>query len=326
MERNRRIVFFIVDGFQPLDLFGPLEAFAAASALADRAYGLTVAAPCAGTVTTESRVGVLANTAIDEAGPCDTLLIVGGAGPREYRPSPGEKRALDALARSSRRVGSICTGAFLLCELGLGRSRRVATHWRHAEELRSRACGADVDAGALFVKDGTVWTSAGITAGIDMALAMIAEDAGPAVSAAVARQLVVYLRRPGDQAQFSEPLEAQAGDAGRLAAVIDWAVDHLDECVSVETLAERASMSPRHFGRLFRANMASTPARFIERLRLDRARAMLGDGNARISMVAAAVGFDNPDSFRRAFERRFAVSPSEYRARFALEPAAQENP
>jgi len=178
-----------------------------------------------------------------------------------------------------------------------------------------------VDSNALFVKDGKYWSSAGITAGIDMALAMIAEDCGTAVSASVARQLVVYIRRPGNQAQFSEPLIAQSGSVSRFSDVLIWVAENLDKSIDVEKLAKVAGMSGRHFARLFRQETGNTPARYVEQIRLDHARTLLGEGNGRIHQIALSVGFKNADSFRRAFERRFDVSPTIYREQFSAREA-----
>lgn len=318
MRGMQHITFFISEGFQALDLFGPLDAFAIAQQVSGWHYELSVAAPQRGPVRSGSGTSVLADSSLDEIQAPDTLVIVGGSGPRAYSPCDAERAMLHRAAKGARRICSVCTGTFLLCRLGLADGRRVATHWRHVAELAAAYPKVTVDANALFVQDGHLWTSAGITAGIDLALAMIAEDAGPAVSAAVARQLVVYVRRPGDQAQFSAPLAAQSGTSDRLGQVIAWMADRLDEPLGVEVLAGRAAMSPRHFGRLFRERTGTTPARFVERLRLDRARTMLAQSGARVSAVASAAGYQDPDTFRRAFERCFSTTPSEYRERFGI--------
>ncbi len=319
MADTRRIVFFIVDGFQPLDLFGPLEAFAAANDLSCPRYELQIAGFTAGPALTETGTKVVVDVPIDTIATLDTLVLVGGTGPRQLTLNGAQKAELRRLSTAARRTAAVCTGSFILAQLGLADGCRVTTHWRHAAELAQLHGSLTVDPGAIFTRDGPIWSSAGITAGIDMALAMIAEDAGPAASAGVARQLVVYMRRPGNQMQFSESLLAQSGTTGRLADVIAWIADNLASPIDVESLAARASMSPRQFARVFRKATGASPAQFVERLRVDQARALLAESQVRISDVAAAVGFRNVDTFRRAFERRLAISPSTYRAQFTLD-------
>ncbi|MCG8442657.1 MAG: GlxA family transcriptional regulator [Caulobacterales bacterium] len=317
MTDTHRIVFFLTDGFQALDVFGPLDAFSAARSLAGCAYEWRLAAFTAGPVAAESGVKVLADARAADIGAVDTLVFVGGRGPRTTRLSEPQRRELSRLADAAGRIASVCTGGFLLAQLGIADGRTLATHWRRAREFADAFGDITVDDQMLFVRDGRIWSSAGITAGIDMAMAMIAEDFGAAAAASVARELVVYMRRPGNQQQFSEPLLAQSGDAGRMADVLAWAADNLSSRLSVDDLAARSAMSPRHFARVFRQATGMSPAHYVERLRLDTARVMLAEGAGRISQVAFAVGFRNPDSFRRAFERRFSISPSKYRAQFS---------
>lgn len=317
MADTHHIAFVVVDGFQPLDLFGPLEAFAAANALAGAAYDWRIAAVRPHPLVSESGVRLIPDVSIPSIGDIDTLVLCGGRGARKLVVSASQRQMLRRVASSARRTVSICTGAFVLAELGLVDGRRVTTHWRHARELRDRFPAVHVDADALFVRDETIWSSAGVTAGIDLALALIAEDHGSATAGTVARELVVYMRRAGDQAQFSEPLQAQSGGDSRLADLVEWAADHVAEPLTVEALAARAGMGTRHFSRVFRAAFDTSPARFIERLRLDKARVMLSSDAARIEEVARAAGFSSGDSFRRAFDRRFGLSPSQYQAQFA---------
>jgi transcriptional regulator GlxA family with amidase domain len=196
--------------------------------------------------------------------------------------------------------------------------RRVTTHWRFANDLATRFPKLKVDANALYLKDGAFYSSAGITAGIDLSLALIEEDYGPRVALDVAREMVVYLKRSGGQEQYSEPLQFQSRAQDRLANVAVWIVNHLGEDLRVERLAEKANVSPRHFNRLFKDSFGDTPADFVEKLRLGEARRLLGERGSRIEAVALASGFSSADSFRRAFERRFGLAPAAYRGRFQI--------
>ncbi|NHK29613.1 GlxA family transcriptional regulator [Parvularcula flava] len=321
MTASRHIVFLITDGINTLDLTGPLEAFAAVNAFSPGAYSWTIAGETAAPVRAATGLTVLVDCAIEDAPLADTLILPGGCGPRTLIPSQGLVAGLTQAGNNARRVASVCTGTFLLYRSGLADRHRVATHWNHLSELAAACPGLSIDPDGLFVRDGKVWSSAGITAGIDMAMAMIAEDMGDTIAAAVARELVVYLRRPGSQAQFSEPLRAQNIDAGRLGSVIAWIGANLSCPLDNETLAARAGMSLRHFTRIFRETMGVSPAHYVERMRLDAARVMLGNGEGRISQVASAVGFATADSFRRAFERRFGIAPSAWRDQFSPGPA-----
>lgn len=321
MTQSRHIVFFIADGINTVDLFGPLEAFAAAAEMLPGSYSWQLAGPAAAAIRSATGVIIQPDCAIGDAKKADTLIIPGGAGPRTLIPSPDLAGDIRKAGEKARRVASVCTGTFLLARSGLAGDNRVTTHWSHVAGFRNQFPEIPLDPDPLFIQDGKVWSSAGVTAGIDMAMAMIADDVGATIAAAVARELVVYLRRPGNQAQYSEPLHAQSLDAGRLSGVIAWIAENLSATLDIETLAERAGMSPRHFTRVFRQSLGISPAQYVERMRLDEARMMLGSGHGRISQVAAAVGFANPDSFRRAFERQFGIAPSVWRDRFALTAA-----
>jgi transcriptional regulator GlxA family with amidase domain len=246
----------------------------------------------------------------------DTLIIPGGRGARTLQLSGLQRKLLVGLARRSRRLVSVCTGAFLAAELTEG-SHRIATHWKYADELRARFPSLQVDADVLYVHDGNLWSSAGVTAAIDLALKLIAEDLGERVSIACARQLVVHYRRAGDQAQFSEPLQLQQRTAGKFGDLLTWMLANPQSDHSVAALSERASTSPRHLTRRFMQAFGEPPARFAERLRLDHARTLLMQG-LRIEAISRAVGFRSADAFRRAFERRFSVSPSTYCQRFGM--------
>lgn len=318
VKETYKIVFLVVDGFQSLDLFGPLEVFAAANELAACGCDLSIAAFDKAPVKSETGAKIIPDAKISELARADTLFLCGGRGPRTVVLNANEITDLKNLAASSKRVVSICTGAFLLGQIGLADGRCIATHWKYADDLAEAYPAAKIDANALFRHDGKIWSSAGITAGIDLSLALIANDFGQAVSVAVARHLVVYIRRAGDQAQYSEPLMAQSQDGGRFSLLLESMTKDLTAPMDVETLAARVALGPRQFARIFRQTTGQTPARYVEHLRLDVARLMLAEGTARIDQVSRAVGFKSADSFRRAFERIFSLSPSQYQARFAI--------
>lgn len=321
MSRCHHLCFFILDRFQPLDLFGPLEAFATAESFASGRYRWTLSSFEAGLLKTESGVPIQVDTPIDRVQGIDTLIFVGGGGPRQTILTQPQIDLLQHLADDCERVASVCTGTFLLAQLPTSTGRRLSTHWRHAQTLRNACPDIDVEENALFLNDDRVWSSAGVVSGIDMAMAMIAEDYGGTVAASVARQLVVYARRSGHQSQFSEPLLAQSQHSGRMAEILTWIADHPNDALSVEALAQRAGMSLRHFTRTFTKKLGMPPAKYVERVRLDHARMMLSAGDGRVSEIAASVGFNSPDTFRRAFERQFGISPTDYRQQF---PTIQE--
>jgi transcriptional regulator GlxA family with amidase domain len=251
----------------------------------------------------------------------DTLLVPGGPGVHEARGLPGLLPALRRLAKGARRTCSVCTGAFLLAEAGLLDGRRATTHWRSCARLAAEFPAVEVSPNPIWVRDGSVWSSAGVTAGIDLALALIEEDLGPPVAAEVARRLVVYMRRPGGQAQYSAPLSLQVDKT--FAPLIAWAAENLHRSLPTETLAERAAMAPRSFHRHFLAATGATPAKAIERLRLDRARALMETTQASTADIARRTGFGSEERMRRAFLRGFDVGPGEWRARFGAPDAVR---
>jgi transcriptional regulator GlxA family with amidase domain len=215
-----------------------------------------------------------------------------------------------------RRIASVCTGIYALAETKLLDGRTATTHWKFAEDAAKRWPNVNVDPNAIYIKDGKFYTSAGITAGIDLSLALVEEDLGSEIALAVARELVVYLKRSGGQLQYSAPLRQQTRARSDFSDIVAWMLDNLDGDLSVESLAERMNLSTRHFNRKFKAVFGSTPADFVETLRLDEARWLLANNDVAIENLANAVGYSGGDVFRRAFERRFGVVPSEYRARF----------
>ena len=225
---------------------------------------------------------------------------------------------LREVAQRTPRVASVCTGVYALAETGLLDGRRVATHWRFADDVARKFPPVRVDRDAIFVKDGKYYSSAGVTAAIDLTLSLIEEDYGPRAALGVARELVVYLKRSGGQQQFSEPLQFQTSAANRFSQLAGWIIEHLDQDLSIESLSRRVFMSPRHFGRVFKQSFGRTPAVYAEDLRLSEARHRLTEGNATIAHIAESLGYQSDDAFRRAFERRFRLSPATYRARFGF--------
>jgi transcriptional regulator GlxA family with amidase domain len=251
------------------------------------------------------------------------LVIPGGRGMREGDTAAKLAPFLKERAPRLRRIATVCTGVFGLAAAGLIVGRRVTTHWKFVRELKQRFPDLVVDPDAIFVKDGSFYTSAGITAGIDLSLALIEEDYGPSVSLAVARELVVYLRRAGGQEQYSEPLRFEAQSPDRLADVVGWIAANLDKPITVEALAERARLCPRQFSRRFKCAFGTSPAAFVERARLNEAQARLAQSSRSIERVAVSLGYKSPHVFRRAFERQFGVSPGAWRSRFGRADAAE---
>ena len=308
---NRKISFFIFPGFQLLDLAGPLAAFQTASASSEREpYRLQVVSKSGGLVASSAGVKVAAVPIRNQ--PLDTLIIVGGPGARTLATAGDGLDIIRPIARRSRRIASVCTGAFILAAIGFLDGRRATTHWSYVAQLQREYPKVKVDGDRIFIKDGSVWTSAGVTAGIDLALALIEEDLGFDVSRAVARGMVVYHRRSGGQSQFSTMLEMEPA-SDRIRRSLAFAREHLSEPLSVERLAEVACISPRHFGRAFRAETGETPAKAVERLRTEAAQHRVEAGTEPIEEIAALAGFSDPERMRRAFLRRFGQPPQALR-------------
>jgi transcriptional regulator GlxA family with amidase domain len=319
---TRRIVLVAADGLQSLDLTGPLEVLHAAGRVVPGAYRIQVAGT-AGTAPVRSTSGLalLPDVALaDVRGHVDTLIVAGGEGARAAAEDLAVVAAVRRAAGRSRRVASVCTGAFLLAAAGLLDGRRATTHWASCRSLAERHPRVEVDPDPIFVRDGDVWTSAGVTAGLDLALALVEEDLGRRVALEVARWLVVFLQRPGGQSQFSAPLVAQAAQRRPLRDLQAWVAEHLGEDLTVARLAERVAMSERTFSRAFRRETGITPAAWVEGLRVERARMALEDSDAGVDVVARACGFRSVETLRRAFHRRLGVGPAAYRSRFR--PAA----
>jgi len=316
------IGFYLFPRFQLLDLSGPLAAFQMANAAANAAvpgalYRPIVLSRTGGAVPASAALEVSTTRFKPHLGALDTLVVVGGAGVHDAGET--DVQAVRALAGSARRVTSVCTGAFLLAAAGLLDRRRATTHWRFAARLQREYPAIRVQADRIYVEDGTVWTSAGITAGIDLALALIEADHGMALSKAVARELVVPHRRAGGQSQHSEMIALEP-ECDRIRRVLAYAKAHLDQRLDVQYLAEEASLSLRQFNRLFQAQTGETPAKAVERLRVEAARSRVEAGIEPIEVIAASVGFTDPERMRRAFIRRFGHPPQ------GLRRAAYEGP
>jgi len=304
----RLLALVIFPGFQLLDAAGPIAAFEIAERYRPGSYALSVLAPGGGQVASSSGVRFAAEPLAD--GPFDTVMISGGDGTRSLEEL---KEITTWLKRTEiRRPTSVCSGAYVLAEAGLLDGRRATTHWSRTDDFARRYPKVKLDADRIFIRDGEVWTSAGITAGIDLALALVEEDLGADIARRVAQQLVVHQRRPGGQSQFSALVEL-GGRSGRFAALMDWMRAHLAEPLTVERLADQAAMSPRNFARAFTAETGATPAKAVERLRLEAARTAVETGHAPIDRVAEAVGFGDPERMRRAFLRAFGQPPQALR-------------
>ncbi|MUL41711.1 GlxA family transcriptional regulator [Streptomonospora sp. PA3] len=311
---------------QSLDVTGPLEVFTGANAYcASRGrlplYDIRTASPGGAPVRTSSGLLLTPDAALEAVPVPEMVLVPGGEGTRS--PQPEVVAWLAACAPSARRVMSVCTGAFLLAEAGLLSGRRATTHWARCAALAERFPDVDVAAEPVYVRDGKFISSAGVTAGIDLALAVVEEDAGREAALIIARHLVVFLRRPGDQAQFSNQLAAQAARREPLREIQQWIVENPAADLSVEALAERAGFSPRQFARAFTTEVGMPPGRYVARTRLEAARRLLEDTGAGIEETARSCGFGTPEAMRRAFLRALGVGPSEYRRRFRpRQPAA----
>ena len=299
------IGFFVYPQHQILDLAGPLGAFeSVGKVMGQPLYALNVLSTAGGLVRGSGGVPVATTSARQAA--VDTLVVVGGD--IDSMLEAGQVQAVAELADRTPRIASVCTGAFLLAEAGLLDGKCATTHWRAAPQLQKRYPGVKVEADRIFVADGAIWSSAGITAGIDLALALIEADHGPAVAREVARELVVYHRRSGGQSQFS-PMAQMEPESDRIRIALSFARDHLQEPLPIERLADAAHLSVRQFGRLFRQETGETPAKAVERLRVEAARSRLQDGSEPIEQIAQAVGFTDPERMRRAFVKLYGMPP-----------------
>jgi transcriptional regulator GlxA family with amidase domain len=320
----RRIVIAAFGDFQAVDATGPLDAFWLASEQAalqgiETSYAVELAALDAGAVTASCGLAMVATRSLRDAdGGIDTLLVAGGRGAKAASANVALLEAIARLAPRVRRLGSVCTGAFVLAAAGQLDGRRATTHWQYAAELARRYPRVDVDADAIFVKDAPLYTSAGITAGIDLALALVEEDLGRGIALAVARDMVVFARRPGGQTQFSVQLAAQFANEDSIRTLQRWMIEHPDEDLAIEPCAARVGMSPRNFARVFTRELGVTPGVWVEAMRVERAQALLVETSCGVDEIALRCGFGSSETMRRAFLRRLRVAPSTYRRRFQI--------
>lgn len=311
---TKNIGIFLYDDFQLLDASGPITAFEIAGRVAPHAYRLTILSITGGPVRSSSGVSIDSVAATTSA-PIDTLIVSGGNGCREAMLCREKTSFLRGRSSEVRRLCSVCSGAFLLAAAGLLDGRRVTTHWRRAELLQSLFPQLRVDVDRIHIRDGRIWTSAGISAGIDLALALIADDLGEKVARQVAREMVVYYRRPGGQSQFSA-LADLGGDVTAFSSLFDWMRAHLSERLTVEQLAGFTAMSPRNFSRTFSSVVGISPAKAVERLRLEAARERVESSREPIERIAIETGFRDPERMRRAFVRNYGQPPQAIRRAF----------
>ena len=323
----KRIVVVAFDGAQLLDVAGPLDVFDAANEAMRElhrppAYGVQTVSPAGGVISTGAGLGLVSET-LDAASPeMDTLIAVGGPGVFAAAANATLVAWIQARARESRRVCSVCTGTFLLAATGLLAGKRATTHWKFCDRLRTRHPDITIEADSLHVSDGAIWSSAGVTAGIDLALALVEQDLGRDIAMRAARLLVVFLKRPGGQSQFSAALALQAADPSHFGDLHDWMRRNLAADLRVESLAEHVGMAPRTFARLYVDRVGQTPARTVEQLRLEAARIALEDSAASVKRIARDTGFGDDERMRRAFIRRLGVAPADYRERFSRQREA----
>jgi transcriptional regulator GlxA family with amidase domain len=315
---ERHVVFVVFPNALLLDLSGPLAAFELSCETAPRdnpPYRLTVVSESGGLIKTSSGLEIMTRS-ISELHDIDTLIVVGGPGFHEAARRARLVNWLTAHAGQIRRLCAVCTGAFVLASAGLWKERRAVTHWASCDLLQEQHPDITVLPDAIYERDGSVWTSAGATAGIDLALALVEEDQGRREAIRVAKRLVVFLKRAGGQTQFSVPLNLQEADDGSFESLHHWMHDNLSADLRVEALAARAGKSPRTFGRLYRAGTGRTPAKVVEELRLEAARRALEETRLSLKEVANRSGFFDEEQMRRAFQRKLGVSPHDYRSKF----------
>jgi transcriptional regulator GlxA family with amidase domain len=318
-------MFVAAPGVEILDLVGPLQVFARASEMHARTNPDSSPIYSVEVVSISSSRSVIANCGLritahgtfrEVRGKIDTLLVAGGNAIEQNEIRPEAVRWLKRISDKIRRIGSVCTGAMLLARAGLLDGRRATTHWNWCKTLIKRAPRANVDPDPIFIRDENVYTSAGVTAGMDLALALVEEDHGSHLALQVARNLVLYLRRPGGQSQFSTALSLQLTDRKPLRELEAWVLDNLHKPLTVPMLAERVAMSPRNFARVFTKEMKTTPAKFVERLRVEAARRRLEESQNSMETIAAECGFGNVNSMRNVFQRTLKIAPGHYRRHF----------
>ncbi|MGD2133037.1 MAG: GlxA family transcriptional regulator [Maricaulaceae bacterium] len=319
----RKVAVVAFANAQVLDIAGPWEVLAGTAAFTDAsAYEIELIAAKAGPLPTSGGLPLVAHRAFADVTPAerrgyDTLIVAGGNGTPTAMADRELIRFVKDVAKHARRVASVCSGAFILAQAGLLDGRRAATHWRSCARLAEMFPKVEVDADAIFVRDGKFWSSAGVTAGMDLALALVEEDLGREVALAVARAKVMFMIRPGGQSQYSAALAAQSASDDAMAELGAWICENVAAPLNGPDLAARANMSERTFARRFTAATGQTPARFVETARIDAARRALELTDKGVDAIAFECGFGAPERMRRAFHRRLGVSPADYRARFA---------
>jgi transcriptional regulator GlxA family with amidase domain len=319
MGKIRRIVMLAFEDAQILDITGPLQILGAANrGKRGPAYEIVLAAAKAGPFATSEGLRLVADAAFAPAlvKGVDTLMIAGGFGINAARHDKTLIALIAKGAAKARRVVSVCSGAFLLAETGLLDGRRATTHWSRVPQFTAEFPRVTLEPDAIFVRDGKYWTSAGVTAGMDLALALVREDLGDEMALAIAREHVIFVMRPGGQSQFSAHLAPEAYPKGKLASLLRWIPEHAGEDLDVAALAAKANMSERSFARIFLRETGDTPARYLERARIDAARRLLTASDLPVGVVASRAGFGSEERMRRAFQRRLKTSPGAFRARF----------
>jgi len=306
-------------GVQALDVTGPWEVLHTAGRIAHASADLLLVSPDGNAVRSESGLRLGVDGAIGEIEQLDTLIVAGGNGAQEALRDASLVASIRRLSGRARRTAGVCTGAFLLAEAGLLDGRRATTHWWRCEQLARRYPAVTVEPDPIFVRDGNILTSAGVTAGMDLALALAEQDHGREVALQTARMLVVYARRAGGQSQFSVQLAHQSAERQPLRELQAWIAEHPDSDLSVGALAGRLHLSERQLSRVFRSELGATPAAYVEQTRVERARSMLETNGDSLELVARRCGFAGAEVMRRAFQRRVSTSPSEYRRRFRME-------
>jgi len=319
-----RIALLVFPGVQMLDVAGPMDVFheAARQSGKPETYQFDLVALEDGPVRADNGMLFQPTATIDTLDHAiDTLLVTGSHAIQDFDTNPRLLQWMQRQARVVRRVGSVCSGAWLLAHAGLLDGKRVTTHWNISSALARRFERVHVEEDQIYLRDGKLYTSAGVTAGMDLALAMVEEDLGRAVALAVARELVMFIKRPGGQAQFSAHLAAQTAQRSPIRQVQEWVLENLAQELTVDQLAAQAGMSVRNFSRAFKSDTGETPADFVEAARLDAARRLLEESASPLKRVAARSGFHDQNSLRRAFVRRLGVTPGDYRNRFHRQEA-----
>lgn len=331
---TRRVGIVAFPGSQILDITGPLAVFAEADQICQKRFNTGQAGYQVELISTGSDrliecycgVNLTARTDFRSvSGKFDTLLIAGGYGVLQADKVAGFLPWLRNMSRKTRRIGSVCSGSYALAAAGLLDGKRATTHWYCCQQFAERFPAVEFDANPIFIRDGNVYTSAGVTTGIDMSLALVEEDWGAELALLVSRALVVFLRRPGSQSQFSASLSLQTSDRAPLRELQAWLLDNLSQPLSVEQMAVQAGMSPRNFSRVFTAQIGATPARFLTQIRVEAARRRLEESSQSIELIAEECGFGSAESMRSAFQRLLHVSPQEYRNRFYLAKQGEQN-